>query len=115
MNISRRFRSLYVSATDNWLSRAYLAVVGAALAFVAFDTLFVSHPDASMAGVVPWLLTAPLSLLLTLLPDAVLDGTGSFMVLYVVGIAVSAFVNAAVLGACLHRLRPTPPRAAPTV
>ncbi|MFI5798038.1 SCO4225 family membrane protein [Streptomyces sp. NPDC051677] len=112
MNLARRLRPLYAPATDNWLSRAYLALVGAAVAFVVFDTVFVSHPDASMAGVVPWLLTAPLSLLLTLLPDAVLDGAGSFLVLYVVGIAVSAFVNAAVLGACLHRLRPTPPRTA---
>lgn len=68
MNSTRRTRTLLTTATDNWLSRGYLAVVAAATVFFLADTFLVSHPDASMSGAVPWLLTAPLSLMYTLLP-----------------------------------------------
>ncbi|MFJ8021683.1 SCO4225 family membrane protein [Streptomyces sp. NPDC096311] len=73
MNISRRTRTALTRATDNRLSRVYLAAVTATTGYFLFDALFVDHPDASMASVVPWLLTAPLSLLYTLLPDDTLS------------------------------------------
>lgn len=68
-----------------------------------------------MAAVVPWLLTAPLSLLYTLLPDGSLSGThtGLFTVLYLAGIAVAALANAAFMGHAVRRLRQPFPGTAP--
>ncbi|MFF3377000.1 SCO4225 family membrane protein [Streptomyces sp. NPDC002680] len=111
MNGNRRI--LLTLATDNWLSRAYLAVVVAATGFFLVDTFFVSHADASMAGAVPWLLTAPLSLLYTLLPEGTLNGTSdwAFLALYLVGIGVAAVVNAAFMGFALRKIRPASGRA----
>ncbi|WP_369037547.1 SCO4225 family membrane protein [Streptomyces adonidis] len=111
MNNNRR--NLLTLATDNWLSRAYLAVVAAATGFFLFDTFFVTHADASMSGAVPWLLTAPLSLLYTLLPEGTLNGTGSgaFLALYLVGIGVAAVANAAFVGLALRKIRPASGRA----
>lgn len=111
MNNNRR--NLLTLATDNRLSRAYLAVVAAATGFFLFDTFFVTHADASMSGAVPWLLTAPLSLLYTLLPDGTLNGTGdgAFLALYLVGIAAAAVANAAFMGFALRKTRPASGRA----
>lgn len=108
MNGNRRPRTLLVLATDNWLSRAYLAVVVAATGFFLVDTFFVFHADASMSGVVPWVLTAPLSLLYTLLPEGTLNGTGdgAFLALYLVGIAAAALANAAFMGYALRKIWP---------
>ncbi len=108
MSINRRSRNLLTLATDNWLSRVYLAVVAAASVYFVVDTLFVSHADASMAGVVPWVLTVPVSLLYTLLPEGTLNGTGDgvFMALYLVGIAAAALANAAFMGLALRKIRP---------
>lgn len=60
-----------------------------------------------MAAVVPWLLTAPLSLLYTLLPDGTLSGadTGLVTALYLAGIALAALANAAFMGHTVRRLR----------
>jgi hypothetical protein len=115
MNISRRIRTALIRATDNWLSRVYLAAVTGATGYFLFDALFVDHPDASMAAVVPWLLTAPLSLLYTLLPDSALSGTstGLFTALYLVGIALAALANAAFMGHVVRRLRQPFPGTAP--
>lgn len=114
MNSNGRTRTLLTSATDNWLSRGYLAVVAAATAFFLVDAFLVSHEDATMSGAVPWLLTAPLSLLYTLLPDGTLNGTGSgaFTALYLVGIAAAALANAAFMGLALRKIRPASGRAA---
>ena len=108
MNSNRRTRTVLTLATDNWLSRGYLAVVLAATGFFLVDTFFVSHTDASMSGAVPWLLTAPLSLLYTLLPEGTLNGSGdgAFLALYLVGIAAAALANAAFMGLALRRIRP---------
>ncbi|GAA3876866.1 hypothetical protein GCM10023084_32200 [Streptomyces lacrimifluminis] len=108
MNGNRRPRTLLTLATDNWLSRGYLAVVVAATGFFLIDTFFVSHADASMSGVVPWLLTAPLSFLYTLLPESTLNGTGGgvFLALYLVGIAAAALANATFMGYALRKIRP---------
>ncbi|UIX33920.1 SCO4225 family membrane protein [Streptomyces sp. GQFP] len=110
--MSNNRRTLLTLATDNWLSRGYLAVVVAATGFFLVDTFFVSHTDASMAGAVPWLLTAPLSLLYTLLPEGTLNGTGdgAFLAVYLVGIGVAALANAAFMGFALRRIRPASAR-----
>jgi len=114
MSITRRSRTLLTLATGNWLSRVYLAAVAAATVYFVVDALFVSHADASMSGAVPWLLTAPLSMLYTLLPEGTLNGTGdgAFMAVYLVGIAVAALANAAFMGLALRRIRPASGRAA---
>ncbi|MFK0019096.1 SCO4225 family membrane protein [Streptomyces sp. NPDC090798] len=116
MNISRRTRTALIRATDNWLSRVYLAAVTAATGYFLFDAFFVDHPDASMAAVVPWLLTAPLSLLYTLLPAGTLSGasTGLFTALHLAGIAFAALANAAFMGHVVHRLRQPFPGTAPS-
>ncbi|MEU9285736.1 hypothetical protein AB0D57_13670 [Streptomyces sp. NPDC048275] len=117
MSSSRHSRSALALATDNWLSRVYLAAVTAATCFFLYDSLFITHADASMAGAVPMLLTAPLGLLYTLMPDGTLTGTndGLFTALYLAGTAVAALANAAFMGFALRRLRPPSPNTAPGV
>jgi len=61
-------RVLDVVAGD-WLSRGYLAVVCALLAWAWADASFFPYDDASFAAVVPALFTAPASLLFVLLPE----------------------------------------------
>lgn len=114
MNIFRRIRTVLALAVDNWASRAYLAVIAAATGWVLYDAAFVEHQDASLAGVVPWLLTAPLSLLYTLLPGdgfAATEGWAAYAV-YVAGIAVAATVNAVLIGLAVRRTRLFPRRTA---
>lgn len=48
MNISRRTRTVLIRATDNWLSRAYLAVVTAATGYFLFDA------SSSTTPTPPW-------------------------------------------------------------
>lgn len=97
----RSFRTL---AFGNWFSRAYLVAFTGTVGFFWYDTLFVTHADASLAGAVPLLFTAPTSLLLLLLPDGVLGAAG------VVALAAAAVVNAAAIGgivrAALHLVAP---------
>ncbi|NBM21308.1 SCO4225 family membrane protein, partial [Streptomyces sp. GC420] len=63
MSSSRRSRAVFAPAVDNWLSRCYLAAVALTTGYALLEELFVSHADASMAYVVPMVLTAPLNLL----------------------------------------------------
>jgi hypothetical protein len=85
----------------NPLALGYLLVVTAVVGWVAVDTLFIEHADASLAGVWAFLVTAPASLLFVMLPGAWAWA----------GIIVGAVANAAVLGAAYQsasgRLRPT--------
>lgn len=67
----------------------YLAVVAAVWAWIAVDTLLVTHADASMAGVWGFFVTAPTSFLFASLPGP----------LPLVGAAVGALVQALALGA----------------
>ncbi|WP_030567680.1 SCO4225 family membrane protein [Streptomyces aureocirculatus] len=53
-------------------------------------------PDASMAGVVPLLATAPASLVLLVLPD--------HSAMFIVSVVVGALVNASVIGWCARTL-----------
>ncbi|GLP66179.1 hypothetical protein TUSST3_27990 [Streptomyces sp. TUS-ST3] len=86
----------------NPLSLGYLLLVAAVVGWVGVDTLFVEHADASFAGVWAFVVTAPTSLLLVMVP-----GAGAWA-----GIVIGAAVNAVVLGAAYRsvagrRLRPT--------
>lgn len=107
MTPARRSRAVLALSVNNWPSRGYLAAVVLTAGFAVYDYLFVTHPDASMAFVVPTLLTLPLSL-----PFVVaLDGlpTGAPVCL---GIAVGAFANAVVLGAAVRAVRGRGPSSA---
>ncbi|MET7639371.1 hypothetical protein [Streptomyces sp. NPDC005438] len=84
-------RSVMSAMWDNWLSRTYLALVAASVLFVVWDTLYVEHEDASLAGVWPLLATAPTSVaLLRALPDSPAG--------YYVLVPLAAGLNALVLG-----------------
>ena len=100
MSSSRRSRVVLALAADNWLSRCYLAAVVLASVFTLYDDLFVTHADASMAGVWPLFLTAPLSLLFMALPESLSTGA-----LFYAEIALAALVNATVLGALARAMR----------
>ncbi|WP_328868967.1 hypothetical protein OHT76_02090 [Streptomyces sp. NBC_00287] len=72
----------------------YLAVVVAVWVWVAVDLLFVEHPDASLAGVWAFLVTAPTSLFFVWLPGP----------LPWIGLVVGAVAQAGVLGALYRAL-----------
>lgn len=56
---NQRLRTLARLTFGNTASRIYLGLVLATVVFVAVDTLFVSHDDASFAGVWVFFLAAP--------------------------------------------------------
>jgi hypothetical protein len=109
---SRRSRAVLALAVNNWLSRGYLAAVVLTAGFALYEDVFVSHADASMAYVVPMLLTAPLNLLFIVALGWVPTDAPFYL-----GIAVGALVNAMVLGAvvrAVRRRRPSSVRPAPS-
>ncbi|WP_240929901.1 SCO4225 family membrane protein [Streptomyces coryli] len=94
-------RRLLALATDNWLSRGYLA------AFATSAALAVVAPDHDVLGVAPMLLTAPLSFFGIAVPFGPgTEGGGAVQVLAIAAtfgwLGVCALVNAAVLGALAH-------------
>ncbi len=91
-----RLRHLY----GDVFALLYLAVC-AGLTVWAFAVSAGENEDASFAGVIPVLATAPASLVLLALPGG---GIASFLLAVVVG----ALVNAAVIGWCSRRLRRGP-------
>lgn len=72
----------------------YLAVCAALLVWALISS---ATSDESMAGVIPLLATAPVSLVLLALPD------GTAMV--VLAVAIGALANAAAIGWCARALR----------
>ncbi|GHJ34770.1 SCO4225 family membrane protein [Streptomyces sp. TS71-3] len=106
MSISRRGRALLTLATGNWPSRVYLAGVAATTGYFLYDTL-VSHPDASMSAILPWLVTAPVSLVSLVLPGG--TPTGPFTAVYFAGIAAGAVTDAALIGAVVRWVGPSRP------
>ncbi|MFE2941259.1 SCO4225 family membrane protein [Streptomyces sp. NPDC059255] len=68
---------------------AYLALVGAVGLWIAVDTLFIEHADASFAGVWLFFVTAPTSLLFT-----TVSGPMAWF-----GVVFGAVVQAVALGA----------------
>ncbi|MFE0424380.1 SCO4225 family membrane protein [Streptomyces sp. NPDC058953] len=99
-----RIRALLEPAVDNWLSRGYLAVVGASLAFFLW-AVYVA-PDPGFAGIWPVMATAPFGVVTFLLP---LPEYGSSfywvnpLVLSAVTV-VSGLVNASLLGLVARRI-----------
>ncbi|MFF7651535.1 SCO4225 family membrane protein [Streptomyces sp. NPDC007983] len=77
-------------------ARVYLAVCAALLVWALVVTTTDSSDD-SMAGVIPLLATAPVSLVLLVLPD--------HAAALVVAVVLGALVNAAVIGWCARALR----------
>ncbi|WP_404815233.1 SCO4225 family membrane protein [Streptomyces thermolineatus] len=90
-------RRIFTAAADNRASRVYLAVCFTLPARVRVDSTFVAHEDASFAGVLPILATAPTSLVLTLLPWE--SAPASYLV-----VAASAVVNATLIGLLVRAL-----------
>ncbi|MFP8963060.1 SCO4225 family membrane protein [Streptomyces nanhaiensis] len=93
----RRVRRAVSAVAGTWTARAYLALCGALLLWVSADAFLVSHEDASMAGVVPVLATAPLSMLLLVAP-------GEGILTYLSIVVVSALANAALINWCVRAL-----------
>ncbi|MEO3972864.1 hypothetical protein [Streptomyces sp. CAU 1734] len=98
-----RLRRLLALATDNWLSRGYLALFAVSLpvAFLA--------PESSYA-LVHLLLTAPLSTMAMAFPFGAGGGTltGALTLALSTGwLLLGALVNAAVLGALTDHVRRT--------
>ncbi|MGK5446081.1 SCO4225 family membrane protein [Streptomyces radiopugnans] len=93
----RRVRRVASAVAGTWTARAYLALCGSLLVWVLADAFLVSHEDASMAGVVPLLATAPLSMLFLLAP-------GEGILTYLSVVVVSALANAALINWCVRAL-----------
>ncbi|MFI1050531.1 SCO4225 family membrane protein [Streptomyces griseoruber] len=96
--IMNGYRSL-VSALRTPAALGYLFLVGALAAWVAVDTLFISHADASFAGMWLFFATAPTSLLFLVVPSQ----------FALIGVSIGAVVQAALLGAAYQGLTRTRP------
>ncbi|GAA0448101.1 SCO4225 family membrane protein [Streptomyces olivaceiscleroticus] len=83
-------------ALGSLAARLYL-VVCAALLLWAIVVSYGDNPDASFAGVVPTIATAPVSLVMLALPD--------HFSLFFLPVIVGALVNAVLIGWCARTLR----------
>ncbi|MEU2263966.1 hypothetical protein ABZ557_27680 [Streptomyces sp. NPDC019645] len=102
---ARRLPGLVRTAVAGPASLAYLGVVVATAVFVAVDTLFVHHEDASLAGVWLFLLAAPTVFLFLIAGSLLGDGVaGSAWFLYP-SLVVSVLVQAVALGLFVRLLR----------
>jgi hypothetical protein len=93
----QRARGILSLVAGTWTTRIYLGACFALLLWATVDAAFVEHQDASMAGVIPLLATAPASLFVLLLPEN--------SVSLVLAVIVGALANAAVIGWCTRALR----------
>ncbi|MEU1513040.1 hypothetical protein ABZ490_12885 [Streptomyces sp. NPDC005811] len=73
--------------------------MGALTAWITVDTLFISHADASFAGMWLFFATAPTSLLFLVVPSQ----------FALIGVPVGAVVQAALLGAAYQGITRTRP------
>ncbi|MCX2922339.1 SCO4225 family membrane protein [Streptomyces sp. NEAU-W12] len=92
-SLSRRLRHLF----GDVFTLVYLGVCAALLVWALVVTVAGDGPDASFAGVIPLLATAPVSIVLLLLP-----GGPMTVIAAIVG---GALANAAVIGWCARTLR----------
>ncbi|MER8223607.1 hypothetical protein ABTZ58_24050 [Streptomyces sp. NPDC094143] len=88
--------------TDNWISRSYLMLWAALLAWSVWDSTLVQHQDSSFAVVWLWLVTAPTSLALTFLPEG--EGAAGLL-LHIAPTLGAALLNAFLIGAAVRRVR----------
>ncbi|MFI5757185.1 SCO4225 family membrane protein [Streptomyces sp. NPDC051569] len=107
---SRPLTGLARLTFGNRASQVYLGLVAAVAVFVAVDTLFVAHDDASFAGVWLFLLAAPTIFVFVLggglFGEALADSAGF---LYP-ALVLSVLIQAAALGAFVRLLRDRPDR-----
>ncbi|MET8567496.1 hypothetical protein [Streptomyces sp. NPDC004783] len=109
----QRVRVLLAPAVDNWLARGYLAVVAVALGYFLYAEFML--PDPGFAGIWPLMTTAPFSILAMAVSSPVAYHTSiawSSPLIFSIGIALSALVNAVLLGLLTRRLRAREPHPA---
>lgn len=107
MEIHPRLRGLARLTFGNAASLSYLGLVAASVVFVVIDAAFVSHPDASMAGVWPVLLTFP-TVFLPIAAESLIPGGDLSAALLLASVPVAALVQAAMLGWFVRALRHRP-------
>ncbi|WP_260859790.1 SCO4225 family membrane protein [Streptomyces cupreus] len=106
----RSLRTLLAPATDNWLSRGYLAVVAASIGFFLYAAYL--SPDVGFAGIWPLMTTAPFSVLALLLTTPVAGVEWLSPIVFSAGAAAAGLVNATLLGLVVRRVRTPEPRPA---
>ncbi|MEV8410319.1 hypothetical protein AB0R12_32430 [Streptomyces niveus] len=92
----------------NRASRIYLAVVAATAVFVAVDTLFVHHDDASFAGVWLFFLAAPTVFLFFAGGSMIGESFASSSAFGYVALVASVLIQAAAVGAFVRLLSDRP-------
>ncbi|MEV0040864.1 hypothetical protein [Streptomyces sp. NPDC050804] len=100
----------------NRVSQVYLGLVAATTVFVAVDTLFVQHQDASFAGVWVFFLAAP-TVFVFFMGGELVGGTFADSAAFVYpALVLSVLIQAAALGGFVRLLRdprrPSHPREA---
>ncbi|MEV8089027.1 SCO4225 family membrane protein [Streptomyces nigra] len=98
-------RNLLAPAFDNWLARAYCAVVAVALGFFLYAVLL--SPDPGFAGIWPLITAAPFSFLAVplSLPAEYSGIPGLDTLVFTVAVGLAGLVNAVLIGRLAHRLR----------
>ncbi|MDN3028876.1 hypothetical protein [Streptomyces sp. S.PB5] len=99
-------KALLAPATDNWLSRAYLGLVGVSLGFFLWAVYL--SPDPGFAGIWPTLATAPLGMIVSMPLTAALAWNSSLdwlsPVLFSAGTVLCGLVNATLIGLFARKL-----------
>lgn len=105
---SRRLSGLAQLTFGNRASQVYLGLVAAVAVFVAVDTLFVHHDDASMAGVWLYFLAAP-TVFAFLMSEAVFgEAVVESAAFGYTTLLLSVLIQSAALGAFVRLLRDRP-------
>ena len=97
MSLTATSRSLFATATGNWVSRIYLAAVAVLLVWSYVDAAFVAQADSSFVGIYALVATAPWSVAL-LLAGALSERAFPLTVI------VCALLNAWLIGLALRRI-----------
>ncbi|MEU9731135.1 hypothetical protein [Streptomyces sp. NPDC048002] len=106
----RAIRTLLAPATDNWLSRGYLAVVAAAVGFFLYACYLTEDPG--FAGIYPIVTTAPLSFPALALAMPVQHIEWLSPLVFSAATIAAGLVNASFLGLLARRLGTGQPRPA---
>lgn len=106
----RTLKALLAPATDNWLSRGYLAVVAASIGFFLYAAYL--SPDVGFAAIWPLMTTAPFSVLALLLTTPVAWVEWLSPVVFSAGAAAAGLFNAGLLGLLVRKVRAPQPRPA---
>ncbi|MFE0474883.1 SCO4225 family membrane protein [Streptomyces sp. NPDC058947] len=98
MSLATAFRSLFATATGNWASRAYLALVAVLLVWAYADMAFVAQADSSFAGIYPIATSAPVSVALLAVHTVSAP-------VYPVFVVACALLNAWLIGLAVRRIK----------